>query len=75
MGSVEIADIFFKFILPLLSAAVSYGAIKSDIKHMHARVEKDDADTKRELNRIELATLRAHERLDHHVADYHRERT
>ena len=68
----EIADLLVKFILPILAAAVSYGAIRKDLQGLHEKVKDLNVDSKRELDRVEHATLRAHDRLDNHVADYHR---
>jgi hypothetical protein len=68
----EFVEVITKFGLPVLAAAVSYGAIKQDIKNLHEKVRDKEVDNKRELDRIEHAALRAHERLDSHVADYHR---
>lgn len=50
------------------SAGSIYAAIRADIKNIHSKF----ANVEKDIARLESSTTRSHERIDHHVTDYHR---
>lgn len=57
-----------QLLLLAFSTGGIYAAIRADIKNIHGKFASVDKD----IARIESSTTRSHERIDHHVTDYHR---